>query len=306
MSISSILQITKVEKKLKISVNKKYYFKSKKLTFYRNVRVEHYKKYSFPGRGEKREKCGTFYGNFSCECGHTTKGKMNFCYKLDCPICFHKSIHRTAKKISINFAKKLNVLRKIGKAGPIRHISFHTPDIKLVNKIIKKYSLAGILVLHGHRIREGSDGLQELYVSPHFHFVGSGYLPKSNDLYEKYGFTYHNIRRITSIKDTYLVMRYLLSHCAFEPGKFAYHWRGDFSHNKFNREYIQKDSRPIECKDCESFIFLLDQQPIENVEVSEYQEDYYYQFPLIFDRSIFLQEYKVEYKLIYKSKSLNR
>lgn len=219
--------------KFLVKVDKQHYFDNKKITFYRLANIPKFQEYQdiiLAGRGDiYREGCGDFYGSYSCKDGHTRKHKNKYCYKLDCPICFHKSIHRTARRLMT----KLSKYKKVHKIH-YKHISFNIYwnsklyhkllredrdkannyyrshkiwDIhnleqlkkakKKLQRILKKYGCSGILIFHPYRPNKNIKG--DLNRSPHFHFIGFSYLPEKNNIpdgdlfYKKYGFTFTDI-----------------------------------------------------------------------------------------------------------------
>ena len=314
-----------------ITLNRRAYFNSSKLNFYRKV-DKPISNFMFSGRGLiSRSNCGKLYGFYSCKCGHTKHGKINYCYRLTCPICFHKAITRTAKRITTRLKKIYRCYKKLGYNIKFCHYSFNTLwDIKTnvdldfyrkkLSDILKSYNFSGVLFFHEYRKDYEKDN--SLKYSPHFHMVGTGFLPHYNDFLAEHGFTYTNITRkktkinlhppkYMTLKSVYGTVRYLLTHISFKQSKspinskasysHSYHWTNEFTNRSLKKINEVKTSIPLECVKCESMVYLIDfPEYIVLPNDNPYSMDYTYvvtsDYALNYDRYLVKREHKYELK----------
>lgn len=323
--------------KVFVNVNKRFYIDNWKLDCYRKAELpeQDYDGFSLVGRGKKtRDKCGTHYGNFSCECGHKTKGRMNFCYEMSCPICFHKGIERTTKEIVKRFIKIKKAYKIINRSVRFYHISLNTykpfymdvigkPEIeniddfkkvrKKLNAIMRKYGMAGLLMVHPYR-NENKLTDMKLKRFSHFHFIGSGYLPENKEFTAKHKFNYSKIKYvdkktgiehydIKSKKHMFALVRYLLSHTAsFVDKTHSYSWIGAYSHNSLKKVNVVHESEPLICEECESKVCMITSNFV-SLQSGDYgiSDIYVYELgDLLFDYEKYIRVYVDDYDLQVK------
>ncbi len=106
-----------------------------------------------------------------------------------------------------------------------------------------------------------------VYLSPHFHVIGLGYLMNSDIFYEhtevggRDGWIYNNIRTIDSEKDLNDVLFYALTHTAIvydtktggSLNSITYH--GDISYPKMKRVLAHTDCKHVACPKCETSVY---------------------------------------------------
>lgn len=297
--------------------------------FYSTVRVSSLNYANFPGRGKPtKETCGKFFKAYSCNCKSILKTKFHSCYKLDCPICYQKGINRSAERISYRFIKILQYTHL-----PMRHISFDTNEpinnyndyVKLrkkINRIVKQNDLHGLLIFHAWRfpkkrimtnwktqpdrqkvkIRKGA-GVE----SPHFHFIGAGYLPEQKIFIEKYGFHYSNITernkkigkpyKLRTRKAFKRLVAYLLSHAGLINGKSTTTWLNQFSYNRLIKYQEINDVDNLECSNCGSLVYEISDEPLSII--GNFNSGFTVSFSLYFrvDHDSVYKIYKTSYKL---------
>ena len=116
-----------------------------------------------------------------------------------------------------------------------------------------------------------------VYLSPHFHVVGFGFLKKSNEVYDltkgrnREGWVYVKIRSIGDDKDLMGCLKYILNHSSVVgnpktgfksngakyvkfPMETVTYW-GDLSYRKLRNEKVSKEMEIIECPKCENIVY---------------------------------------------------
>jgi len=295
MSSTVQQKILSAPEEILIPYHNKLYIEGDNFDFYRKAKVEKSEEWLYPGRGTSNPTCGRFKASYICECRKTKKAIQMSCDKIECPICFHKAIKRKAKTITKNFVKKHIILNR----PKLHHFSLHTGNKKLINKVLKKYNMGGVLIFHNWRINHNSS-TPALKIFPHYHFVGSGKFPKSDEFYDDYGFTYKNIRKVSNKKQLYLTFRYLLSHCGYKRGKFSYSYRGCYSHNHFEKYAERKGTELLICENCETPLQKITDEPTFKLEKGMDDWIYVYNEPIQTDKTKCLKRKIDTYKLRLK------
>jgi hypothetical protein len=172
--------------------------------------------------------------------------------------------------------RRIEKARELGMKGRPIHVVISPPEFDWVmndyedlrsdaERVAKEAGLKGAALLF-HLYRDEATG-GELYLSPHFHAVGFGWIDHTDDLYDKTGWVVVNkgIR-----KSVYRTFQYLLSHAAVwresvEGGegilpiaKSKVHtvtWFGSLSYNKLTVE--AEDYRDL-CPICGQPFVILD------------------------------------------------
>lgn len=270
--------------------------------FYSKIRVKKLGSIQYVGRSRPQSNCGKFSKAFACNCKTTFKVIQHTCYKLTCPICYQKGIHRAAERITERFKKIKKLFKQNGIPFQLQHISLNTQwridsyetfrdRKKELIAILKKEGLHGIILLHGWRKSSGAKKLvpwktdpskkkykfvaRTMNPSPHFHFLGVNRPRFSPEFKEKYGFTYTNITYknykegkakkpyIKNLKSVKRLVRYLLSHVGIVRGKHTTTWFNQFSYNRMNKTNIRELKENSECKHCHSLVYQLMSKPIK-------------------------------------------
>ena len=216
------------------------------------------------------------------------------CARSTCPICHDQWLIRTAKKIEHRieaYAAELSAELGRGyqrRAHPI-HVTANPPpelwnafkDIKNFNKLRKnaqKYVVeagftGGTVIYHQKRERCGDCGGKILfkekkcadcgaynivwYFSPHFHFIGFGYINVTKDSFKGHGWVIvnHGIRNTV-----YGTAFYQLTHCSIHEGKHTLVWFGALHYSKYRLEtesICEADIASNECPLCGNKLRLL-------------------------------------------------
>ena len=109
-------------------------------------------------------------------------------------------------------------------------------------KILREVNVKdGALAFHPWRRNEKTN---EMYVFPHFHFVGFGWFRNVQKVAEKYGWKilFKGIR-----KTLFGTFRYLLSHCGVKPRRHSVTWLGRLSYGQLR---IKNESKSYKCPGC--------------------------------------------------------
>jgi len=235
-----------------------------------------YFNWKIPRHGLQRDGCGSISKEkiIGCKKHYKLQHKVIVysCFRPQCPICGRKWALREARNATDRILHSLQCLKGSGiKTHSIRHIVFSPPQVfakeiistlegfrKLRSKAIKlakKCGLyAGCVVFHAHRFDKHN---KEWYISPHFHFLGLGYLQPSDKFYEKTGWIYMNYKKRKTLLGTIF---YELTHCGLwvENNKVKHHtviWFGEFAYNILRVVKKEKKYFPIKCKICKKPFF---------------------------------------------------
>lgn len=341
MAVSSPIQtkLFREPKFVEIECSTRLYIRSPKLDMWRKARLprnSNYVGFRMVGRGKRTNRdCGIHYGNFSCSCGSTTKGKLKLCYEFGCPRCFHKAITRTSKKLEYRLKRLLKTWNYVlnDKRIILRHFSFNTKypiftidsyrkyKSKLIRILKKEGLLGGLLFFHPYRKEEGFKTLRE---SSHFHCIVWGYISDYYEFKSRNGFNYSNISYsnfvkgkakkpyISNSKHLFGLIRYLLSHSAsFDNGIHSYSWIGRFSNNSNRKFDINNESSPVSCENCEDILYLIKNKPhhIDVYKGSNWDkiknlvQVYYYEDVIEFDYDYYLSRRRDKYKLFPRGKN---
>jgi len=236
--------------------------------------------------GRYRDNCNTFREASACK-DHLYKSltlHYNHCNKLDCETCFIQGSSSRARDLNDRLQKfKEKALREGVKVGKIKHIAL-SPTKALMEEVLTDYSsylkfrkeivvntildesglFAGILIFDlwskqckicGKKERECSCEEKDLerVISPHFHYIGYGYVLHANDFREKFkDWVYVNFG---SREDAYHTIFYALTHCAMwrkENGKLkpAYGFTGFLRPKHLEPIHAVTKYIPHTCKVC--------------------------------------------------------
>ena len=89
-----------------------------------------------------------------------------------------------------------------------------------------------------------------VYVAPHVHLVGFGFMPKGKDVYKRSGWFISNKGRLSKEKDIYQMVRYALLHCAVIPGMKTVRSYGGLSNNSLGKVVKSKEWVNVKCPLC--------------------------------------------------------
>lgn len=192
------------------------------------------------------------------EDGHdVVRKKPRRCYMYSCPKCFEYAVKRGALKASKHLIDYLLGMRSDVYRVKDKRIYNHfvvSPESDLYDKLAdekfrKKYEIkirrelktlgftGGLEVFHPYRF---TDKLENLYWSPHWHFVLTGYVENPKEKIKKasakLGAVFRSIRTSKKHSDVYTLVHYLLSHAGLRVDVKNHHairYIGAASNRKF-------------------------------------------------------------------------
>lgn len=173
------------------------------------------------------------------------------CSRGDCHKCVDKWINRNSDRAS----KRISAYAK--KTGmPAFHLAL-SPSKENQNKpekelrkeamnILNEINIeGGALVFHPYRHVKNSDDWK---YSPHFHFVGFGWMRLAETISRKYGWTTIYLGKRKFLFGTFA---YLFSHCGIKEGRHAITWLGKLSYGKLS---IPKPPTSSKCPCCNEYL----------------------------------------------------
>ena len=240
-----------------------------------------------PGWGESKDDCGDFLKAVGCPGAgqpqqmitgekHTRKVITKHCFNPECPICFVPWAVREGNKA----ADRMMAAERLYRAEWLfhsegsdlqdaRHFTFSPPQDaakelmktkkgykRLKAHLIKIMKAAGLkggaIIFHSHRVNK----YKELYVSPHFHVIGYGFIQTTKAFYKaSAGWIYKNMGKRASLAGTII---YALDHCGLAydvAGTRIFHalfWFGCLSYNKLAKKEVIKAETTVPCKMCKA------------------------------------------------------
>jgi hypothetical protein len=236
--------------------------------------------------GRYRDNCNTFRGASACK-DHVYKSltlHYNHCNKMDCETCFIQASSTRARELNGKLKELREKALKEGvKIGMVKHIAL-SPTKELMKEILTDYNkflkfrrefdvktileesglFGGVLMLDlwtkqcrtcGKKDYECSCEIKDLkrVLSPHFHYIGYGYMLHANDFREKFkDWVYVNFG---SREDAYHTLFYALTHCALwrkDDGKLkpAYETTGFLNSKHLEPIHTVTKYIPHKCKVC--------------------------------------------------------
>jgi len=102
--------------------------------------------------------------------------------------------------------------------------------------------------------------LDYVYLSPHYHVVGKGFVMKSDEFYEKTGWVYKNIRELYTEEDIGKTLYYVLSHATVvngggtKRGMDCITYFGDISKTRMGRMLDFSEYREVKCPKCSDLV----------------------------------------------------
>jgi len=198
---------------------------------------------------------------------HTRKVILKHCHNPACPVCYVPWAVREGNRAADRMrAAELLYRRNGDDLQDVRHFTFSPPqDISKILiktkagykklkdhavKLVKKSGIkGGVIIFHSHRINKA----KELYISPHFHVIGYGYIEGTKLFYKaSAGWIYKNMGKRDSLSGTII---YALDHCGLSyEGEHrighAITWFGLLSYNKIVKDSIVIEDKSIPCTAC--------------------------------------------------------
>lgn len=236
--------------------------------------------WQFRGQGVAYDSCGKeiFKGCLNTACHPEGKAYVemhrNNCKRSTCPICYEKWLVDTTKNIS----RRIEAVRpKTGRNRFPVHVTVSVPkneynrviELDGFRKLRRKANsivlnsgfLGGCGIFHLMRSKCGICGanfefkvkkcskcgstLKIWYISPHFHYLGYGWIKNTKEIYEKTGWIVKNLGKRKSISAT---AYYQLSHASIRSGIQTVSWIGIASWNKLRLE--KERAEKLECPYC--------------------------------------------------------
>lgn len=190
--------------------------------------------YTLPGQGEQtNDKCGQWTHPLSCPNygqitldghKHDRYVVQHSCHNPNCPICYESWASRLSGTAADRIIQAMGLYHRAGiMLKQVRHFMFSPPQawaIDLIKtkegakqlrteaiKIAKKAGVRGAaMIFHPFRQNDPRENSFKedmppwvWYESPHFHFVGEGWLKPSDVFYAATGWVYENIGRRETI-----------------------------------------------------------------------------------------------------------
>lgn len=195
--------------------------------------------WGLPGHGDAHSDCGTFF-TLVCLEDHSNgldfaKRVPNLCYRPSCPVCFKAWIARATARVVYRFGQYST------RRSPI-HVTASVPRslwglspsrLRLIAyRVVKKTGLYGGCCIF-HPFRQDEYNLS-WYYSPHFHYIGFGWISNAGDEYRSSGWIVKNIGVRDSIEAT---VYYQLTHCGVWYGEGRKHsvtWFGSMSYGELS------------------------------------------------------------------------
>lgn len=205
---------------------------------------------TLPGRGKTDYDCGKVKYAVNCEnhesCGRKATLHYYNCMNVLCPVCYERVCKREAGRITERVMGMGGVYKKMGvRLGRLKHIVISPPQKewgvdfvighwreirRYAVEILKKYAkdgfYGGVLIFH-HARRKHEDGSscenpeckrKHIWVwSPHFHYVGYGFLESGRRVYEETGWVVKNVDNVKGKhkkRNLFGTVFYLLTHRA--------------------------------------------------------------------------------------------
>lgn len=229
-----------------------------------------------PGHGESKADCGDYLKAVGCPGHdtptvsgdkHTRKVVLKHCFNPACPICYVPWAVREGTAAADRMKAAERLYRAAGiELGEPRHFTFSPPQAKAIEdmktiegfkqlkadfvKLIKESGIVGgAFEFHSHRVNKA----KELYLSPHFHVAGYGYITGTKAFYKaSEGWVYKNMGARKTLSGTII---YALDHCglAYVGGKRVFHaltWFGLLSYNKLAKAAVINEEKEVPCKAC--------------------------------------------------------
>ena len=259
---------------------------SRKIFDWKDVNKSGSGNWGFKGMGTSYDSCGMFYsvGCLNHEPAYVIRKKNN-CQRAECPICSDAWLTDSASRLAdrIESAKKYHRSRRpIHATASLPANEWLEPLTKegyaklrrKANRLMKRVGFqGGVCVFHPYRKKCKKCGAGEseyakicpkcgsndwgwIY-SPHFHYIGYGWIVGVKSMHEKFGWVIKNI----GLRDeVFPVAYYILSHAGIRSGNHTVSWIGTLSWKNYKREYVSEYERPIECPICGSWL-----QPVKYV-----------------------------------------
>jgi hypothetical protein len=229
-----------------------------------------------PGWGKPKDDCGDYLKAVGCPghgtptltgANHTRKIILKHCHNPECPICYVPWAVRDGNRAAERMRNAEALYRRAGNdLQEPRHFTFSPPQeaAKLLmktdkgSKQLKKFTLrlvkkagivGGAIIFHSHRLNK----YKQLYLSPHFHVVGYGYVQETKKFRKACdGWIYKNMGVRASLAGTLI---YALDHCglAYKNGERVGHaliWFGALSYNKIAKDSIVIEEKAVKCSAC--------------------------------------------------------
>ena len=215
----------------------------------------------FPGTKEQREFCGKWNG-VGClneeEYERKGFGRKSFvkpykstCKRADCRDCVDdwlvRNADRAAKRIE-RYAKKhqlpaYHLALSPSKENQTKSEEELRNDVEaILNEINCK---GGGLIFHPFRQKQKST---DWYWSPHFHFVGFGWMRLVKEVAEKYGWVVIYLKKRKYLFGTFC---YLFKHCGIKKGRHTITWLGGLSYRQGDLSYGKLETKkPTDSDKC--------------------------------------------------------
>jgi len=239
-------------------------------TFDKLIHLPHDRAYNWglPGHGDSLDNCGTFFwlGCLKTEDHPDTNqayfDSLNFhrCFSPKCPICWLYWCRRASSRVTdriksyLSVHKKLKVIHVVASVPSESYFWSVTKLRRFAQKIVKKAGFwGGSCIFHPFR-QVPESGLW--YFSPHFHFIGVGWIKNTAKLYLETEWIIKNVKVRKTIFGTAF---YQLTHAGVwygERRRSTTTWFGVMSYNQMPLGPIPKRERKS-CPYCGAYLVPL-------------------------------------------------
>lgn len=238
--------------------------------------------YHLPGYGESYDSCNRVKFLIYCpSCGDEPVEAHDYCDRKECPVC---SSHWATRRAKVATEKIESAHRQMGGNGHRRprHMSVSLPAstwdlpyndvLTIARELITKVTVGfcgGTYVGHPWRFedsqgeslewkhcdlnRKAVEPIYEGYAvyRPHVHFIMFGWIPPSEEIYEKTGVVIHMIDVLPTEADVFWCIRYQLTHCGVDQEHHAIRWFGGLSYNNFMKVSESTETVYPRCPVCD-------------------------------------------------------
>jgi hypothetical protein len=224
-----------------------------------------------PGHGESYVDCGSkrYKGCLNVE-EHNQEGLFDSragkifvrlyrrtCLRADCPTCYEKWAGKGAGKIEYRLMMAPGSGRPIHVVAspPVSDVcSLSFQDLRKKSYVVMKKSgfYGGSCIFHPFREDELTG---KWYFSPHFHFIGFGWIKKTKEGFNRHGWIVHNIGVRETVSGTAL---YQLSHAGVHDRHHTVTWMGSLSYNRFKipPKLPERDVCPLCGQELRELVYL--------------------------------------------------
>lgn len=217
----------------------------------------------------RTSRCGEFVSIQACIDRHNPRVVVYRCHRPDCSVCYESWAGREAQRATERLEGIEQAYRQtLHPVGQVVHLVVSPPQDwgleqmrtragyermkKRAYAIAKRAGLAGgACVFHPKRKRKRRDW----YDSPHWHFVGFGWIQNGNDIFQDTGWIVKNkgVRESTGATISYLLthagIRHIVNSDSVSKQGHVLSWFGNCSYNQVSKISEVVESEEVICSD---------------------------------------------------------